>query len=189
MLAFGGIGGALPTIDPALQAYLPHVRVTFVLEKVSNRAASGGGLDPEGDGFQMGLFWKTRVRWTTLSQESIADVEVAEIPLDVSTLGPDMTWTLPDPIIYDALLFGECEGFAPSALIVDQNVFLNFNNTFVDDEHVFDFFTVHSTGFYTFNYEFPAAVPDGVPNKPDGTSVFELSGKVSVTCSALDSLD
>jgi hypothetical protein len=48
---------------------------------------------------------------------------------------------------------------------------------------------VGSTGFYTFAYDFPASVPDGVPDHVDGTSVFELSGKVSVTCSGLDSFD
>ena len=45
-LVYGGAAGpGLPTIDPALKADLPNVRVSFVLNKISNNIVDGGGVN------------------------------------------------------------------------------------------------------------------------------------------------
>jgi hypothetical protein len=103
ILVYGGkAANALPTIEPAFKANLPHVRVSFVLQEISNKAIANGGVNDS----------LTFVEWTTTS--GAASVENGG-PYGYPLPPPGNTWDSDDlyhTLIYDALVFNACGSFA-----------------------------------------------------------------------------
>jgi len=175
VLAYGGVAGGLPTIEPAVQSYLPHVRVTFALEDVFNEVVEAPGIDPQHGSMAL--------RWETTS--SAADVEVQAGWLNLYNPSPDTNWTLLKPsVIYDALVFDACDSFP--TFPIDHTAFFERLDFPYGSFHGVDNSTIDTTGFYHFKYSVPAELYDSVDGEV--ASIFHLSGKVSVTCTAINSL-
>jgi hypothetical protein len=174
VLRYGGGQNALPTIDPPLKADVPNVRVSFVLEEITQDSLSGG--IPQGIG-------KLVMRWETTSPA--ATLELTSSQLDVTDLESGVPWILPEPqIIYDALILGACDSF--SSFPIDHYAHLEFDGDPEEGFHGTDHSTIDSTGFYTFKYSFWA---DVVRFGDVFATTFQLSGKLAVTCTSLTSLD
>jgi hypothetical protein len=100
ILVYGGkAGNALPTIDPGFKANLPHVRVSFVLQEISNKVVTNGGISDS----------LTFVEWLTTSLA--ASVEKGG-PYGYPLPPAGKTWDEDDlyhTLIYDALVFNAAE--------------------------------------------------------------------------------
>lgn len=172
----GSAGGGIPTIEPAFKANLPHVRVSFFIQEITNEAIENGGveteLDDDGGDFET-------VTWTTTGAEA-----------DVENGGPH-TWILPGPaqtlnyspgglFIYDALVFNACGSFSSFPVEHESTLEQDFGTigSFLGTDNS----TIDSTGFYNLNYTVRAEDSDG------GVSDFHFSGKASATCSGLNAL-
>lgn len=162
--------GGIPNIDPAFQADLPNVRVTFFMQEIENEVIADEGVDTD-----LGPY----VHWITTGTE--ADVEngfgyISPLPGPggMENFGGDSL------MIYDALVFNACGSFSSfpvthqSELFEDGDITLGLFIAFNDS-------TIDSTGFYNLKYTVRA-------NNPNGVSDFHFSGKASVTCSALNAL-
>lgn len=107
IITSGGItGGGIPTIEPVFKANLPHVRVSFIIQEISNQVIANGGVET-GTADILKL-----IHWTTTGADA-----------DVENGGP-YTWSPPAPgqtddsvghlggpsglMIYDALVFNAC---------------------------------------------------------------------------------
>ena len=170
VLAFGGAGGGLPTIDPAFTAHVPNVRVSFALHRIVNEVVE----DP-GAGVHEGLFLFMK------TYGSAASVERYSWSFNVTTAPNDTTNFAEPPLIYDALVFGACESLASFPITHEANIGPG-NGTYIGSFYGVDDTTLNSTGFYTFNYSIPAQ------STVAGASIYHLSGTVSVTCSGLNAL-
>jgi hypothetical protein len=170
VLAFGGTGGGLPTIDPAFTAHVPNVRVSFALHQIVNEVVE----DP-GAGVHEGLFLFVK------THGSAASVERYAWEFNLTTPPNGTTNFEKPPLIYDALVFGVCESLASFPIDHEANIGPG-NGTYIGSFYGVDDSTLSSTGFYTFNYSIPAQ------STVAGASLYHLSGTVSVTCSGLDAL-
>ena len=172
ILVYGGAaGGVLPTIEPALKADLPHVRVSFVLQSIANEVVSHGGVS--GDPVKF-------VQWVTSSPS--ASVENGG-PYFYSLPPPGVVWDGDDlyhTVIYDALVFNACGSFP--AYPVTHDASIEESGSEIGAFHGVDNSTLDHTGFYNFNYAARATSTTG------GVSDFRFSGKVNVTCSGLVAL-
>jgi hypothetical protein len=172
VLVYGGAaGGGLPTIEGAFKANLPNIRVSFVLQEISNTAVANGGIN--GDPF-------TFVEWTTTS--SAASVEHSG-PYDHPLPPPGVPWDADDlsqTVIYDALVFNACDNFA--SFPVQHDALIQYGASEIGAFHGVDNSTLDHTGFYNFNYTARATAAGGK------VSDFRFSGKVNVTCSGLNAL-
>jgi hypothetical protein len=171
-LIYTGPGGpAVPTIEPVIKADLPNVRVSFVLQEISNTVVDGGGINPGTNTF---------VKWLTTS------------PTASQQNGGPYGYTLPPPggvwsgdeiyhsILYDALVLDACEAFPP-VFVVDHDAAIERGGVQLGAFNGFDNTTITHTGFYTFSYKVRATENGKV-------SDFRFSGKVNVACSGLNSL-
>ena len=172
ILVYGGAGGGvLPTIEPALKANLPHVRVSFVLQSIANEVVSNGGVS--GDPVKF-------VQWLTSS--AAASVEHGG-PYFYTLPPPGVVWDGDDlyhTIIYDALVFNACGSFG--AYPVTHDASIEESGSEIGAFHGVDNSTLDHTGFYNFTYAARATGTNG------GVSDFRFSGKVNVTCSGLNAL-
>ena len=164
-------GGGLPTVDPALKADLPHVRVSMVLQEVANVIVSNGGVAVAG--------LNPLVEWATTG--SAASVENGG-PYGYTLPGPGTTWNNfgPHTILYDALQFNACNGFA--AFPITHDAVIESSGNPIGAFHGVDNTTINHTGFYNFSYTVRAKDYSG------GVSDFRFSGKVNATCSGLAAL-
>lgn len=164
-------GGPLPTIDPALKANLPHVRVSMVIQEIANVIVAGGGVS-------VGAL-NPLLEWTTTG--SAASVERGG-PYYWPLPGPGATWNNfgPHPIIYDALQFNTCDSFG--AFPIQHDAVIEDGGVSIGAFHGVDNTTVNHTGFYNFSYTARARDTRG------GVSDFRFSGKVNATCSGLAAL-
>ena len=171
VLVYGGAaGGALPTIDPAFKAYLPNIRVSFVLQQITNKIVAGGGVSGDPASF---------VEWSTTG--SAASVENGG-PYFYPLPGPGTTWDTDDlyhTVLYDALVFNACDSFAPFP--VSHDALIENGGSEIGAFHGVDNTTLDHTGFYNFSYTARATAGAKV-------SDFRFSGKVNVTCSGLNAL-
>jgi hypothetical protein len=173
VLLYGGPapGGVLPTTEPALKAYLPNIRVSFVLQEIENRIVDNGGVNTDS------LTW---VEWTTTS--AAAALENGG-PYDYPLPAPGITWDedeLYHTLIYDALVFNACESFA--SFPVQHDAVIETSGIETGAFHGVDNSTLDHTGFYNFSYTARASGANGK------VSDFRFSGKVNVTCSGLNAL-
>src|SRR5262245_7267174 len=172
VLVYGGAAaGELPTIEAAFKANLPHVRVSFVLQQISNTPVANGGIN--GDPF-------TFVEWSTTS--AAASVENGG-PYDHPLTPPGSPWgpdDLQQTVIYDALVFNACDSFG--GFPVSHDALIQNGASEIGAFHGFDAATLNHTGFYNFNYTARANGPNGK------ISDFRFSGKVNVVCSGLNVL-
>ena len=172
VLVYGGASGpALPTIDPAFKLDLPHVRVSFVLQSISNTAVSNGGVQPDTDTF---------VRWMTTSS---AASEERGGPYGYTLPAPGVSWDgeeLYHAILYDALVLNACDSFGPFPVVHDAEV--EDGAIELGAFHGVDNSTLNHTGFYNFNYKVRATGMNG------RVSDFRFAGKVNVTCTGLVAL-
>jgi len=172
VLVYGGAaGGALPTVEAAFKANLPNVRVSFVLQALSNTIVANGGVN--GDPFAF-------VEWTTTS--SAASVENGG-PYGYPLPPAGTTWSGDDlymPVIYDALVFNACDSFA--SFPVRHDAVIENGPSDIGAFHGVDNSTLDHTGFYNFSY---TARATGAGGK---VSDFRFSGKVNVVCSCLNAL-
>ena len=83
-------------------------------------------------------------------------------------------------IIYDALVLDACESFSPFPVTHDATIEESGNE--IGAFHGVDNSTLDHTGYYNFSYKARATGENGK------VSDFLFSGKVSVTCSGLNSL-
>lgn len=164
-------GGLLPTIDPALKADLPHVRVSMVLQEIANVIVAGGGVAIAG--------LNPHVEWTTTG--SAASVEQGG-PYGYTLPGPGVTWNDfgPHNILYDALQFNTCDSFG--AFPIQHDAVIENSGVSIGAFNGVDNTTVNHTGFYNFRYTVRARDARG------GVSDFRFSGKVNATCSGLVAL-
>jgi hypothetical protein len=169
-LAYGGAADDLPTIDAAFKADLPHVRVTFVVQRVENEIVANGGVN-------LGVYsWP----WVSSTSSSAASVETDFTGYVLPK--PDDVWD--DGLyfrVYDALVFNACETF--SVFPVDHTAsILKSDGSEIAGFHGVDNTTLDELGFYSFQYT--------VRVEGDGGRVsdFHFAGEVSVTCSGLDAL-
>jgi hypothetical protein len=171
ILVYGGkAGNPLPTIDPAFKANLPHVRVSFVLQEISNKAIANGGVNDT----------TTFVEWTTTS--AAASVENGG-PYGYPLPTPGNTWDGDDlyhTLIYDALVFNACGSFAVFPVTHDAVIDNALGQ--IGAFHGVDNSTLNHTGFYNFSYTVRATALGGK------VSDFRFAGKVNVTCSGLNAL-
>ncbi len=172
-LAYGGAAGnPLPTIDPPLKADLPHVRVTFVVQRISNDIVANGGLD-------LGISpWP----WVWQTSSSAASVETAGSSFILPKPG-EPPWTDENVYLirlYDALVFNACQAF--TGFPVDHRTSIREDGVEIAAFHGVDASTLDATGFYNFQFTVRAGDAEG------RISDFHFSGKVSVTCSGLTSL-
>jgi hypothetical protein len=172
VLVYGGAAGpALPTIEPVIKADLPNVRVSFVLQEISNQIVANGGVNGDPNTF---------VEWSTTSA---AASEEHGGPYGYPLPGPGVTWDDDDlyhTIIYDALVLNACENFPPFP--VEHDALIEVSGSEIGAFHGSDNSTLDHTGYYNFSYTTRAT---GVNGK---VSDFHFSGKVNVTCSGLNSL-
>jgi hypothetical protein len=173
VLVYGGAagGGALPTIEPSIKANLPNVRVSFVLQEISNHIVANGGVN--GDPYAL-------VEWVTSS--SAASLEHGG-PYGYVLPPPGVTWDEDDlyhTLIYDALVFNACDSFSPFP--VDHEASIENNGSEIGEFHGVDNSTLDHTGYYNFSYTARATGMNG------RVSDFHFSGKVNVTCTGLNSL-
>jgi hypothetical protein len=171
-LVYGGAAGnPLPTIDPAFKAYLPNVRISFVLQEIENKVVANGGVN----GYPY-----TFVEWSTTS--AAASVEKGG-PYGYPLPPPSGIWDGDDlyhTLLYDALVFNACESFSPFPVAHDAVV--EEAGSEIGAFHGVDNATLDHTGFYNFSYKVRAT---GLGGK---VSDFRFSGKVNVTCSGLNAL-
>jgi hypothetical protein len=171
-LVYSGPGGpALPTIEPAFKADLPNVRVSFVLQQISNTAVAGGGINPGATTF---------VEWLTTSPTASQEKGG---PYGYTLPPPGVTWSADEiyhSIIYDALVLDACEAFPP-VFVVDHDAVIERNGNALGVFNGFDGATITHTGFYNFSYKVTATENGKV-------SDFSFKGRVNVTCSGLNSL-
>jgi len=168
VLVYGGAGGGgVPTIEGAFKANLPNVRVSFVVQEISNTPVANGGIN--GDPFSF-------VEWSTTSPA--ASVENGG-PYDHPLPPPGMTWN-GDDLIYDALVFNACDTFA--SYPVTHDALIQNGASQIGAFHGVDNSTLDHTGFYNFSYTAQATGPNGK------VSNFRFSGKVNVVCSGLNAL-
>lgn len=172
VLVYGGASGpALPTIDPAFKLDLPNVRVSFVLQSISNTAIANGGILPDTDMF---------VRWTTTGS---AASEERGGPYGYTLPAPGVSWDgeeLYHAILYDALVLNACESFSPFPVIHDAEI--EDGAIEIGAFHGVDNTTLDHTGFYNFTYKVRATGMNG------RISDFRFAGKVNVTCTGLNAL-
>ena len=191
VLTYGGVLGGLPTIDPALTGFLPHVRVTFVLERLYNEILEGSGVNLD----------DIEPVFEVLTSSSAASVQNGSYEFD-SNLPPGQDWVLTDKawlpagglVLYDALIFNACETFSSfpvehSVSVVDMTATYGTWTAF----HGVDVSTLSSLGFYSFQYKLRVGIyggpaPGGGQYR-DKISDIHFFGKVNVTCTGLDSLD
>lgn len=191
VLTYGGARGGLPTIDPALMGYLPHVRVTFVLERMDNEIVEGSGVSLDA----------IEPVFEVLTSSSAASVENglyefdSNLPAGQDEWFNDKVW-LPAGglVLYDALVFNACETFSSfpvehSVSVVDMSANYGTWTAF----HGVDASTLSSLGFYGFKYKLRVSInggpaPDGGQYGEDISDIHFL-GKVNVTCTGVNSLD
>ncbi len=171
MLTSGGNGlGKLPTLDPVLIGDpAPHVRVTFVLQRLYPWHTDVHSVTIED------LRWKTH--------SSVADQEIGEFginEIDEQIVDANGYFFTP-PIIYDALILNACDDFSsfPVSHEADFDPVSAIAMPFIG----FDDSTIDSTGFYQFNYEIPV---DGDEMGPPYETGLHMSGKISVTCTYIE---
>lgn len=171
-LVYGGASGpGLPTIDPAFKLDLPNVRVSFVLNRISNNIVAGTGVSTGATTF---------VHWTTTSP---AAWQENGGPYGYSLPAPGDTWDgdeLYHSIIYDALVLNACESFGPFPVTHDASI--EKNGAGIGAFHGVDNTTLDHTGYYNFKYKVRATSMNG------NASDFVFAGQVSVTCSGLVAL-
>jgi hypothetical protein len=165
ILAYGGPLG-LPTIDPAFKADLPNVRVTIVIQEMSNTAVANGGIDDP----------SASLTWATTSPAA-SDEEGGPYLVGLPTPGPPVFSQI---LIYDALVNDACESFSPFP--IDHLVSIMDADGEIGAFHGVDNSTVDATGFYNIHYTIRAT------NAAGAVSDIHFSGKVSATCSGADSL-
>lgn len=175
-LLWGGNGnGGLPTVDPVFQGDVPHVLVSFVLQKIEVT----GSAPFEPHQIDWPLIWDTHS--PAASQENSHAgywIEGAE--------ELDENGYFHNPLlIYSALILDACDSFSSFPVTHETHV----EHSELQD-HLFsatDNTTLDATGFYTFDYTFRVETnyPIRVPNY---YSDVHLSGKVNVTCTSLAEL-
>jgi hypothetical protein len=174
LLTFGGISSdGLPTIEPAFKSYLPHVRVSFVLQRIDNEIVLNDGveLDP----------LDPYVETLTTSSAASVEHEAGSYSFD----GPQPGGTLHFDyavLMYDALVYNACDSF--SVFPVEHTASLHTPLPSADlgaTFHGVDNSTVDSTGFYNFHYTVRLIVGDRISN-------IHFSGKVNVTCTGVTAL-
>lgn len=168
--------GTLPVVDPVLSAKAPHVRVSFVLQRMQVVGDAAAWLDPpdvSGD-----LYWVTH--------GSAADEESGSFQISVG-FNPDAVdaagYFFTPPVIYDALILNACAGFGAFPVEHDGNYDPGYG--LVTPFHGYDATTIDHTGFYDFSYEIGV---DAEPGDGDAQSGLHLSGTVNVTCTAASAL-
>jgi hypothetical protein len=171
-VAHSGAAGGIPTIDPAVKADLPHVRVTFLVHRIHNQVIANGGLD-------LGAFaWP----WTWTTSGSAANVESDGGGYILPT--PGQIWTENNTFLirlYDALVFNACDSFMGFPVDHTTDVH-NPDGSVIGVFHGVDNTTLDDLGFYDFQFTVRAEGDRG------RVSDFHFSGKVSVTCSGLNAL-
>jgi hypothetical protein len=174
MLIWGGTRqGGLPTLDPVLTSDPPpHVRVKFVLQR----------LYPGHTDVQTVLPLE-ELSWVTHS--SVADQEIGEFEIgyvDEQHVDANGYFFNP-PVIYDALVLNACDGF--SSFPVSHEADFDPDGFPTMPFSGFDDSTIDSTGFYQFSY---AILVDGDEMGPPYETRLNMSGKVSVLCTSVDTL-
>jgi hypothetical protein len=169
-------GGGLPTIDPAFKAELPNVRVSMVVQTMSNVAVANGGVEANSDR----ALW-----WTITNTGTVPIFLVNESGTSAAPLPPfgEPDDEADDRVIYEAIAFGACENL--SSFHIDYTASIREGGAFgaeLGAFHGVDTSTLDATGFYNFSHTIHATAADG------GVSDFHLSGKVNVTCTAATTL-
>ena len=179
ILTSGGItSGGIPTIEPAFKANLPHVRVSFFIQEISNQVIANGGVETDSaDDWEF-------VNWTTTGAD--ADIENSG-PYGWSLPAPGQTYDSFGPhggssglMIYDALVFNACGSL--SSFPVEHEGIVTESGAVIGSFSDTDNSTINSTGYYNLNYTVRATDNDG------GVSDVHFSGKADVICSGLNSL-
>jgi hypothetical protein len=175
VLVYGGDDGGLPTIDPALKADLPNVRVTMVVQGIVNEVVANGGVDPDQDI----LLW-----WATINTGTVPVFPLVESGTAATALPEpgETAYEGDNLVMYDAIVYGACESL--SAFRIDHTASIKEGGAFgveLGAFHGVDNSTLDSTGFYNFRYTVRAKVDSGV-------SDFHVFGKVNLTCSGANSL-
>ncbi len=174
----GSTSGVIPTIEPVITANLPHVRVSFYIQEISNQIIANGGVETD---IVNGLEY---INWLTTGTDS-----------DVENGGP-YGWTLPGPgqtfnnfgphggpsglLIYDALVFNACGSLSSFPVELESTV--TESGAVIGTFSGVDNSTIHSTGYYNLNYTIRATDGDGA------VSDFQFKGKANVICSGLNTL-
>src|SRR5215203_297362 len=96
-------GAGIPTIDPAFKADLPNIRVSLVVQSMSNEIVANGGVAADPD----------RALWWTIGNTGTVPIFLVDETGTSATALPD--FGAPDDddlLIYDAIVFGACESLS-----------------------------------------------------------------------------
>lgn len=169
--------------DEILPGYLPHVRVSFYVDEITNVPVKNGGVGSSKD--EPKKDEPNFVEWVTDGS-----------PVD-DELGGPYGWALPGPgetydefgphagpsglRVYDALVFNACGSFA-SFDVAHDAVARTLGGEELGSFNGVDNSTIDSTGYYNINYTIRATDENG------GVSDFRFSGTAAAICSGLNSL-
>ena len=168
---YGGSRGSGPFQLSNLEINSPNLRVTFLLDEVSNDLVIGQGVD-------------SPIRATWLTHSSIATLERYPFgPLiELMVPQPGETWQY-GAILYDGLVDDGCINVPPVFPVEFQNQMEEIEGRILIGEfQAEDDTPLIPTGFWGFLYTIRATSVDG------GVSDFTVRGSVSVVCTGLEDL-
>lgn len=169
---YAGPRGGGPFHSWNLTSHAPNLRVTFVLDEVSNAAVSGDGAD-----------LPNRATWLTHSPIATQERYPFGPLIELWAPQPGETWQY-GALLYDALVHDGCTNVPAVFPVEFDSVVEEVDNgpTTIGEFHAIDNTTLVPTGFWKFHYVIRSNSSDG------GVSDFTFDGTVSVVCTGIENL-